>query len=160
MLWHRQAIFESKGDKLSSSAEGRIRTHQGHDLSPVWRQAITWTKADLLSIDLIHKCRNAPVLYPTMFYLEYKCAHFCSEWSIVRYGTDAFWDLWHWSLRPSGTNFSKFRINIRNFSFRKMYLKMSSAKCPAILSRKDELRGQYKTVYFNIRTQLPVSVSI
>ena len=29
MLRHRQAIFESKGDKLSSSAEGRIRTHQG-----------------------------------------------------------------------------------------------------------------------------------
>ena len=29
MLWHRQAIFESKGDKLSSSAENRIRTHQG-----------------------------------------------------------------------------------------------------------------------------------
>ena len=29
MLWHRQAIFKSKGDKLSSSAECRIRTHQG-----------------------------------------------------------------------------------------------------------------------------------
>ena len=29
MLWHRQAIFESKGDKLSFSAESRIRTHQG-----------------------------------------------------------------------------------------------------------------------------------
>ena len=29
MLWHRQAIFESKGDKLSSSSECRIRTHQG-----------------------------------------------------------------------------------------------------------------------------------
>ena len=29
MLWHRQVIFESKGDKLSSSAESRIRTHQG-----------------------------------------------------------------------------------------------------------------------------------
>ena len=29
MLWHRPAIFESKGDKLSSSAEGRIRTRQG-----------------------------------------------------------------------------------------------------------------------------------
>ena len=29
MLWHRQAIFESKGDKLSSFAECRIRTHQG-----------------------------------------------------------------------------------------------------------------------------------
>ena len=26
MLWHRQAIFESKGDKLSSPAESRIRT--------------------------------------------------------------------------------------------------------------------------------------
>ena len=26
ILWHRQAIFESKGDKLSSSAECRIRT--------------------------------------------------------------------------------------------------------------------------------------
>ena len=29
MLWHRQAIFGSKGVKLSSSAESRIRTHQG-----------------------------------------------------------------------------------------------------------------------------------
>ena len=29
MLWHRQAIFESKGDKVCSSAECRIRTHQG-----------------------------------------------------------------------------------------------------------------------------------
>ena len=29
MLWQRQAIFESKRDKLSSSAECRIRTHQG-----------------------------------------------------------------------------------------------------------------------------------
>ena len=26
MIWHRQAIFKSKGDKLSSSAECRIRT--------------------------------------------------------------------------------------------------------------------------------------
>ena len=31
MLWHRQAIFESKGDKLSSSAEGRIRTQRVSD---------------------------------------------------------------------------------------------------------------------------------
>ena len=29
MLWHRQAIFESKRDKFSSSVECRIRTHQG-----------------------------------------------------------------------------------------------------------------------------------
>ena len=27
MLWHRQAIFESKGDKLSSSAEGMTNIH-------------------------------------------------------------------------------------------------------------------------------------
>ena len=26
MLWHRQAIFESKGDKLSSSAECKLKT--------------------------------------------------------------------------------------------------------------------------------------
>ena len=57
MLWHRQAIFESKGDKLSSSAESRIRTHQGlrHQIAcrlnahwqPDWAiedQAKTWTR--------------------------------------------------------------------------------------------------------------------
>ena len=32
MLWHRQAIFESKGDKLSSSAESRIRTRGSRHL--------------------------------------------------------------------------------------------------------------------------------
>ena len=56
MLWHRQAIFESKGDKLSSSAECRIRT-QGlrhlfaSRLNACWQtdwaiedQAKTWTR--------------------------------------------------------------------------------------------------------------------
>ena len=38
MLWHRQAIFESKGDKLSSSAECRIRTHQGLRHFLCWMQ--------------------------------------------------------------------------------------------------------------------------
>ena len=32
MLWHRQTIFESKGDKLSSSAECRIRTWKSQDI--------------------------------------------------------------------------------------------------------------------------------
>ena len=32
MLWHRQAIFESKGDKLSSPAESRIRTRDPRHL--------------------------------------------------------------------------------------------------------------------------------
>ena len=36
MLWHRQAKLESKGDKLSSSAECRIRTWKSQDTySPV-----------------------------------------------------------------------------------------------------------------------------
>ena len=42
MLWHRQAIFESKGDKLSSSAEGRIRTQR------VWD---TYSPADWMPAD-------------------------------------------------------------------------------------------------------------
>ena len=33
-----------------------------------------------------------------MLHSEQKCAHFCSEWSIVGYGTGAFWDLWNWSI--------------------------------------------------------------
>ena len=49
-------------------------------------------------IDLIHKSQNAPVPYPTMLHLEQKCAHFCSEWSILGYGRGAFWDLWNWTI--------------------------------------------------------------
>ena len=49
-------------------------------------------------VELIHKSQNAPVPYPIMFHSEQKCAHFCSEWSIVGYGTGALWDLWDWSI--------------------------------------------------------------
>ena len=42
MLWHRQAIFESKGDKLSSSAESRIRTQRVSD---------TFSPADWMTAD-------------------------------------------------------------------------------------------------------------
>ena len=45
-------------------------------------------------IDQFHKSQNAPVPYPTILHSEQKCTHFCSEWSIVGYGTGAFWDLW------------------------------------------------------------------
>ena len=41
---------------------------------------------------------NLPVPYPTMHHSEQKCAHFCSEWCIVGYGTGALWDLWDWSI--------------------------------------------------------------
>ena len=42
MLWHRQAIFESKGDKLSSSAGGRIRNQGVSD---------TYSPADWMPAD-------------------------------------------------------------------------------------------------------------
>ena len=45
-------------------------------------------------IDLIHKSHNAPVPYPTMHHSEQKCAHFCSEWCMVGYGTGVLWHLW------------------------------------------------------------------
>ena len=47
----------------------------------------------LISIDVIHKSHNAPVPYPTIHHSEQKCAHFCSEWFIVGYGTGALWNL-------------------------------------------------------------------
>ena len=50
------------------------------------------------SRDQSHKSHNAPVPYPTMHHSEQKCAHFCSEWYIVAYGTGALWDLWIWSI--------------------------------------------------------------
>ena len=54
-----------------------------------------------IAIGLIHKSQNAPVPYPTMLHSEQKCTDFCFEWSIVGYGTGAFWDLWNWSTVPS-----------------------------------------------------------
>ena len=47
-----------------------------------------------VSIDQFHKSQNALVPYPILLHSEQKCAHFCSEWSIVGYGTGAFCDLW------------------------------------------------------------------
>ena len=56
MVWHRQAIFESKGGELSSSAECRIRTQDvrhlfARRLNACWQtdwafedQAWTWTR--------------------------------------------------------------------------------------------------------------------
>ena len=42
MLWHRQAIFESKRDKLSSSAECRIRTQRVSET----QSSADWMPAD------------------------------------------------------------------------------------------------------------------
>ena len=38
-------------------------------------------------VDQNHKFHNAPVLYPRMHNSEEECAHLCSEWCIVVYGT-------------------------------------------------------------------------
>ena len=47
-------------------------------------------------IDQSHNSHNALVPYPTIQHSEQKCAHFCSESCIVRYGTasDSLWHLW------------------------------------------------------------------
>ena len=42
MLWHRQAIFKSKGDNLSSSAEFRIRTQRVSET----KSSADWMPAD------------------------------------------------------------------------------------------------------------------
>ena len=85
MLWHRQAIIESKGDKLSSSAECRIRT-QGlrhlfaSRLNACWQtdwaiedQAKTWTRqpVPMISKHSAHST-SLPVGFPTWLW-QYSC---------------------------------------------------------------------------------------
>ena len=48
----------------------------------------------IIAIDQFHTSQNAPVPYPQMPHSEQKCTNFCSEWSIVGFGTGVFWDLW------------------------------------------------------------------
>ena len=73
MIWHRQAIFESKGDKLSSSAECRIRTqglrHQiASRLNAPWeidwaiedQAKKTWTPQSVLMI-IEHSAHSTPL---------------------------------------------------------------------------------------------------
>ena len=49
-------------------------------------------------LDLVSNWPNSQIPYPTMLRSEQKYVHLCSEWSIVGYGTSAFWDLWNWSI--------------------------------------------------------------
>ena len=64
----------------------------------------TGVKLLLKSTDLSNKSQNAPAPYPTMLHSEQKCSHFCSEWSIVGYGTGAFWDMWNCSIMTQFIN--------------------------------------------------------
>ena len=62
----------------------------------------SWVRGSMhtqIPIDLIHISQNVPVHHPTMLHSEHKCAHLFSDWSIVVYGTGAFWDLCNWSIR-------------------------------------------------------------
>ena len=49
--------------------------------------AIHLARCGNVIIKSIHDSHNAPVPYPTMLHSEQKCAHFCTEWCIVGYGT-------------------------------------------------------------------------
>ena len=43
---------------------------------------------------------NALDPYPAIHHSEQKCAHFCSGWWNVGYGSSALWDLWDCSIEP------------------------------------------------------------
>ena len=86
MLGHRQAIFESKGDKLSSSAECRIRTHRvsGTESPADWMPADkptellriklkTWTQQPLPMISE-HSAHSTPLPFGIRTWLwRYTC---------------------------------------------------------------------------------------
>ena len=76
---------------LTSNSSGNIQKHGylGCFHAASARENISWVWV----IDLIDKSHNAPVPYSTILHSEQKCAHFCSERSIVGYATGAFLDL-------------------------------------------------------------------
>ena len=73
MLWHRQAIFESKGDKLPSSAECRIRTQRvsGTESPADWMPADKPTELSRIKLKNLNSTahpydqRAFSPLYPT-----------------------------------------------------------------------------------------------
>ena len=73
------------------------RASNGEEVSIWWRHHVQVNFTYTLQVhfswhwchhttDQFHKSQNAPVPYPTMVHSEQKCAHFCSEWSIVGHG--------------------------------------------------------------------------
>ena len=78
-----------KNGKIKGSEEtGRVRPTSGLDKSLDW--AVLWMYCQT---DQTHKYHNALVSYSTIQHSKQKCAHFYSEWCIVEYGPDTFWDL-------------------------------------------------------------------
>ena len=62
MLWHRQAIFESKGDKLSFSAECRIRTWKSQDTNSPADWMPTHKPTELSRIKLKQTQQPVPIM--------------------------------------------------------------------------------------------------
>ena len=87
-IWSRYSLFKNTGCSLPALSSAALTMY------------------------LIHKSHNAPVPYPKILHSEQKCAHFCSEWSILGYETGAFWDLWNWSILSHGSMMSVYRVNI------------------------------------------------
>ena len=89
--------------------------------------------------DQSHKSQNISFPYPTKHHSEQKCAHFCSEWCIVRYGPGALWDLWIWSSEAtenrmaifdmcnhlSSVFFKCLDIKLHNYIYARTYLPTS-----------------------------------
>ena len=59
-----------------------------------------------LWIDLIHN-PTMHLLHIPQCHSEQKCAHFCSEWCIVWYGTGVLWDLWEWFIKAKNIYISR-----------------------------------------------------
>ena len=73
MLWHRQAICESKGDKLSSSAECRIRTWKSQDTySPAdWMPTHKPTELSRIFFEDKNKCAKEEDMILTPWYMKH-----------------------------------------------------------------------------------------
>ena len=65
-----------------------------------------------------------------MHHSEQKCAHFCSEWCIVGYGTGASWDLW---IRSILFGRVKIRGRSRFSNFISFYMRFISCLCNYVL---------------------------
>ena len=89
----------SDAETTSPPSDGPARPPSGGLLTHLLRsssEAVGWPS---WSIDQFHQSQNAPVPYPRMLHSEQKCLYFCSDWSILGYGTGTSWDLWIRSIR-------------------------------------------------------------
>ena len=65
-----------------------------------YSKAETYYKnSTILTIDLLQKLTLHHSHIPQCTIMKQKCAHFCcKKWCTVWYSSDAWWDLWDWSI--------------------------------------------------------------